>query len=148
MRLRHRVRTSASPAQVWELLGDPVRWPEFMPGFRSVRGAHGPAAAGQHLLGISRTPFGLRIPLDVVEAVTGERLVLRTATLPFVNEQTTFVLTRTTRGGTDISVSTVVDGLLALPAAMPVWATVGVSAHLLVARTDRALRTSRRAGAA
>lgn len=30
MRLRHRVRTAASPAEVWLVLGRPARWPEFL----------------------------------------------------------------------------------------------------------------------
>ena len=148
MRLRHRVRTAAPPAVVWEALGDPERWPEFMPTLKRVRGAHGPAQAGQRLLAVSRTPLGLRIPVDVLEAEPGVRLVVRSHTLPGVTEQTTFVLTRTTRGGTDVSVSTVVDGLFALPAVIPVWAALGITARVLALRTDRSAKAVRRAGAA
>lgn len=148
MRLRHRVRTSAPPHVVWEALGDPRRWPEFTPSLRTVRGVHGPATVGQHLLGISRTPLGLRIPLDVVEVEPGSRLVVRSHTLPGVTEQTTFTLTPTTRGGTDITVSTMVEGLFALPAVLPAWVALGVTARVLALRTDRSIRTKRRAGAA
>ena len=36
MRLVQRARTSATPAQVWEVLGQPSRWPEFEPFLRRV----------------------------------------------------------------------------------------------------------------
>ncbi|CAN5292463.1 hypothetical protein BH24ACT10_BH24ACT10_05080 [soil metagenome] len=52
MRLAHRVRTSASPGQVWQVLGEPARRPEFELVLRRVRGPDGPVGAGQTLLGV------------------------------------------------------------------------------------------------
>ncbi len=147
MRLRHRVRTAASPADVWSLLGTPSRWPEFDPLVGRVRGVAGPAVTGQRLLASVRT-VGLGLPLDVVEAVPGERLVVRVATVPGVVEETTWVLTPSVKGGTDIAVSVVVDGPLARPACLPAWAGRGLAARVLAARADRLARDARRAGAA
>lgn len=148
MRLGHRARTAAPPEQVWQALGNPTRWPEFMTTLKKVRGVHGPAREGQRLLGISRTPLGMAMPIDVLAAVANERLVLRVHSLPGVTEQTAFVLTRTTRGGTDISVSTEVVGLFALPALPGVWAALGVTARVLALRAARSVQADRSAGAA
>lgn len=143
MRLSHRVRTTASPAEVWEVLGDPRRWPEFDLLLRSVRGSHGPAASGQHLLGLARL-LSLRIPVDVVEAVRERRLVLLVHTAPGLRETVTHEITPTLRGGSDVVVSVVVEGLWARAGAVPLWLASGVNARLLAARTDRTARKQRR----
>ena len=143
MRLVHRVRTSATPAQVWELLGTPSQWPQFDVFLRKVRGTDGRAAAGQHLVGVARW-WALGVPLDVLEAVPGERLVLRVRTAPGVTEEVTHVLTPTTSGGTDIRVSVVVEGLLAVPAAVPLWLASGLTSRVLAARTHTLARERRR----
>ena len=96
MKLAHRVHTSASPAQVWELLGSPERWPSFDLMLHRVRGASGRAVAGQHLLGISRG-MALRIPVDVVESVAEQRLRLVVRTVPGVTQEETFELTPAVR---------------------------------------------------
>lgn len=146
MRLTHRVRTSASPALVWEVLGNPSRWPEFDVFLTKVRGADGPAIAGQHLVGISRwTTLG--IPLDVVEALPEQRLVMRVRTAPAVTEELTFLLTPTTKGGTVITVALVVEGLLARPAVPLLWLANGINARVLAARTHRLARALRRSAA-
>lgn len=146
MRLTHRVRTSASPALVWEVLGNPARWPEFDVFLTKVRGADGAAAAGQHLVGISRwTTLG--IPLDVIEAVPDQRLVMRVRTAPAVTEELTFVLTPTTRGGTVITVALVVEGLLARPAVPLLWLANGINARVLAGRTHRLAKAIRRSAA-
>ena len=144
MRLSHRVRTSASPALVWSVLGTPARWPEFDVFLTRVRGAAGTATRGQHLVGLSRWT-ALGIPLDVLEAVPEERLVLRVRTAPAITEELTFVLTPTTKGGTDICVSIVVEGLLARPAVPVLWLANGLNARVLAARTHRMARAARRA---
>lgn len=148
MRLRHRGRTAAPPERVWQALGDPARWPEFMITLKKVRGVHGPARDDQRLLGISRSPLGIPIPIDVVAAVANERLVLRVHSLPGVTEQTAFVLTPSTRGGTDISVSTEVEGLFALPALPGVWTALEVTTRMLALRAARSVQADRSAGAA
>jgi len=143
MRLAHHVRTSASPAEVWELMGTPPAWPQFDLFLRRVRGTEGGAATGQHLIGVARW-WALGVPIDVLEAVRPERLVLRVRTAPGVTEEVTYVLTPTMRGGTDIRTSVVVEGLLARPAALPLWFANGLSTHLLAARTHRLARHLRR----
>ena len=139
MRLSHRVRTTASPAEVWAVLGEPRRWPEFDPFLRSVRGSHGAAATGQHLLGLARLA-SLRIPVDVVEAVPDKRLVLLVHTAPGLRETVTHEITPAVRGGSDIVVSVVVEGLWARFGAVPLWLASGVSARVLASRTDRSVR--------
>lgn len=146
MKLAHRVHTSATPAQVWEVLGTPARWPQFDVFLAKVRGEERPAAPGQHLVGISRwTTLG--IPLDVLEVVPEQRLVMRVRTAPGITEELTFVLTPTTRGGTDIAVALVVEGLFAGPAAPVLWLANGLNARVLAARTHRTARKARRSAA-
>lgn len=142
MKLAHRVRTSATPQQVWDLLGVPRLWPQFDLFYRRVRGADGRALAGQHLVGVSRW-WSLGIPVDVLEAVPGERLVVRVRTAPGVTEEVTHVLTPTTRGGTDIHVSVVVEGLFAGPAVLPLWVASGLTTRVLAARTHQRARQAR-----
>ena len=143
MKLVHRVRTSASPAEVWELIGTPSQWPQFELSLRRVRGASGGAQAGQHLVGVARW-WALGIPLDVLEVVPYERLVLRIRTAPGVTEETTYVLTPTVRGGTDISTSVVVEGMFARQAALPLWLASGMTTRVLAARAHRLARGRRR----
>lgn len=143
MKLAHRVRTSASPTQVWEVLGTPSRWPQFDLFLTKVKGSTREAAAGQHLVGISRwTTLG--IPLDVLEVEPERKLVLRIRTAPGITEELTFVLTPTTKGGTDIAVGIVLEGLLARPAVPLMWLANGVNARLLAGRTHRLARAERR----
>ncbi len=143
MRLAHSVRTSASPSEVWELLGTPAAWPQFDLFLRKVRGTEDAAAAGQHLVGVARW-WALGIPLDVLEVVPYERLVLRVRTAPGVTEEVTHVLTPTLTGGTDIATSVVVEGLFARPAAIPLWLASGLTTRVLAARTHRVARERRR----
>lgn len=142
MRLAHRVHTRASPAQVWELLGDPRAWTTFDLSLWRVRG--GPATTGQHLVGVARVGR-LRIPLDVVEALPGRRLVLLVHAAPGVRETVTYELTPAVRGGADLQVSVVVEGLFARLAVVPLYLAGGVTARLLAARADRLARHARRA---
>ena len=147
MRLVHRVHTvhtKATPAQVWAVLGTPTNWPQFDLFLSKVRGTDRPASVGQHLVGISRwTQLG--IPLDVLEVVPEHRLAMRVRTAPGMTEELTFVLTPTTRGGTDISISIVVDDLFARAAAPLLWAANGLNIRVLARRTSRFARQNRRA---
>ena len=54
MRLTHRVQTSATPAQVWTVLGNPEAWPSVEPFLRGVRGRPGRAVTGQRLMILAR----------------------------------------------------------------------------------------------
>jgi len=144
MTLRSRVHTAASPAQVWEVLGDPRRWPEFELSLRGVRGRPGRAWTGQRLTGLSR--FGtLAIPIDVVEATPPSRLVLLVHAVPGLREQITFDVTPAARGGSDVTVAVVVDGLLGWPAVAPLFLANALTVRLLASRTDRIARAARRA---
>lgn len=126
------------------MLGTPKQWPQFDVFLAKVRGTDRQAAVGQHLVGISRwTKLG--IPLDVLEVEPERRLVMRVRTAPGITEELTFVLTPMTKGGTDISVSLVVDGLFAGPAAPLLWLANGLNARVLAHRTHRLARHSRRA---
>ena len=126
MKLVHRVRTPASPAQVWEVLGTPANWPQFDLFLSKVKGSSAPARVGQHLVGISRWTV-LGIPLDVLEVEPEQRLVMRIRTAPGITEELTFVLTPTTKGGTDIRVSMVVEGIFARPAIPALWLAAGLN---------------------
>ena len=144
MRLRHRVRTSASPTQVWTMLGSPERWQEYDVFLRRVRGAAGPATAGQHLLGVARW-FALGIPIDVVEAVPERRLVVRVHAAPGVLQEVTSEITPLVRGGCDLVVSVVVEGLFARPAAVPLWLASGLTVRVLARRVEQIAWAARRA---
>lgn len=143
MKLAHRVRTSATPAQVWALLGTPSEWPRYDVFLSKVRGTHRGVAVGQHLIGMSRwTKLG--IPLDVLEVDPERKLVMRVRTAPGITEELTFVLTPTTRGGTDIALGIVVEGLFARPAAPVLWLANGLNVRVLAARTHGIARAARR----
>lgn len=142
--MRTTARTCATPAQVWEVLGQPTRWPEFEPLLRRVRGTHGAAAAGQTLLGVSRVA-NLAVPLDVREVDPARRLVVRVHTAPGVGQVLTVDLVPVVSGGTDIVCSVVVDGLFARAAAGPLWLASGLTVRLLAVRADRLARAARRA---
>lgn len=144
MRLVQRVRTSATPSQVWEVLGQPSRWPEFELVLRRVRGSDGPVVAGQALMGVSRFA-SLVVPIDVLDAVPGSRLVLRVHAAPGVVERRTFEVVPLARGGSDISVSVVVEGLFARAAVLPLWLGSAVTTRVLGVRAERLARAARRA---
>ena len=147
MRLLHSARSTAPPAQVWQLLGDPRRWPEFELWLDKVVGAPGRLVPGQRLMGRARMSV-LRVPMDVLEAVPGQRLVLLVHVAPGVRQEVTTELTATVDGGCDLRVRVVVDGPLARPAALPLWLASGLTVRLLVARADAEARRTRRPGAA
>ena len=146
MRLAHRVHTSAAPAEVWQLLGTPAQWSQFDLLLRGVRGGHGRAVAGERLMALLRLS-AIGVPVDVVEAVPERRLVVAVHLVPGLTEQLTFDLTPAVGGGTDLVLSVVVEGVLARPAALPLWLYDGLTVRVLAARTDRAARQARRAAA-
>ena len=128
---------------VWDVLGTPTNWPLFDVFLSKVKGSTREAEVGQHLVGISRWT-ALGIPLDVLEVDPERRLVMRVRTAPGITEELTFVLTPTTRGGTDIRVAIVVEGLFARPAAPLLWLANGLNARVLATRSARTARASRR----
>lgn len=144
MRLTSSARTAASPAQVWEVLGHPSRWPEFELFLRRVRGTHRAAVAGQTLVGVARVA-SLAVPIDVLEVDPGRRLVVRVHTAPGVGEVLTVDVVPLVAGGSDLTCSVVVDGVLARAAAAPLWLASALTVRLLAARTTRLARAARRA---
>ncbi|MDT7570962.1 MAG: Polyketide cyclase / dehydrase and lipid transport [Actinomycetota bacterium] len=146
MRLEHRVTTSATPAQVWSLIGDPSSWPLLDLTLRGVRGGGGRVAVGQRLMGLVRLS-AIGIPIDVVEVVPGVRLSLLVHTAPGLREQLSFDLTPSVRRGTDIRMSLVVEGPLGPAALLPRWVANCLAARVLAARTDRQARIDRRTAA-
>jgi hypothetical protein len=142
MKLAHRARTSASPAQVWSLLGNPTRWPEFDMFFRRVRGADR-VRSGQTLLGIARAT-SLRIPVDVVDVVPEQRLELFLHTAPGVWERLVYEIAPAVRGGSHVRVHVVVEGLFARAAVAPLWVASGLTLRVLAARAEREARAARK----
>ena len=146
MRLVHRVHTSATPAVVWRMLGDPGSWSQFDLFLRGVRGGRGRLSDGDRLMALLRLS-AVGVPVDVVEALPERRLVLVVHLVPGLRQQVTYELMPAVRGGTDIAVSVVVEGLLARPAVLPLWLVDGLNARVLAARTDRLARQARRTAA-
>ena len=144
MRLVHRISTTASPAQVWEVLGDPRSWPQFEVSLRRVRGAHGEVATGQRLIGVARAA-SLGIPIDVVEAQPPSRLVVLVHVVPGLRERMAFEVVPAARGGSQLTVSVVVDGPLARPSLGWAYLGAGLTARLLARRADRLAARARRA---
>ena len=144
MRLAHRVPTAATPAQVWAVLGDPRRWSEFELSLRGVRGRPGRAQTGQRLTGLSRFAT-LGLPIDVLEATPPSRLVLLAHVVPGLRERVIFDVASAARGGSDITVSVVVDGPLGWPAVAPLFLGNVLTVRLLSVRSDRIARAARRA---
>jgi len=137
------VRTSASAGQIWSVLGEPGRWPEHELFLRRVIGSSGTVHPGEHLLGVGRG-LGVRIPLDVVEAVTDRRLVVRVHAAPGIVEELTYELTPLVRGGCDLAVSVVVEGLFARGAALPLWLASGLTVRVLAHRVEGIARAARK----
>ena len=142
----HRVHTFATPAEVWELVGNPSAWSQFDLFLRGVRGHHTRTVTGARLMAMLRLS-AVGVPVDVVEAVPERRLVVLVHVAPGLREQITCELTSAMRGGTDISVSVVVEGVLARAAVLPIWLYEGFTTRVLAATTDRLARQARRRAA-
>ena len=142
MRLAHRVSTSASPAQVWELLGAPKRWPEFNPFLRRIRGAPDSVRTGQTLIAVARFS-AVQVPIDVLEAVPEQRLELFMHTAPGVRHRVLTELTPKVRGGCSVRVSGTVDGVFGPAVVAPMWLADGFVARLLAAQAERGARAVR-----
>jgi hypothetical protein len=136
-RVTHQIACAAPPPDVWSVLREPQRWPEFEPFLARVEGAAGHAVEGQRLLGVARA-FPLRIPLDVRRVVPRKTLCVRVHSLPGLREDLEIMLVPATRGGTQITFVLRLSGPLAAGALVPRWITSGVTARLLVRAAERA----------
>ncbi len=85
----------------------------------------------------------MRIPVDVLEAVPERRLVVRVHTAPGLVQEMTSEITPHVRGGCDLTVSVVVEGVFARLAALPLWVTAGLTARVLARRVERLARAAR-----
>jgi len=93
MRLEHRVRTAATPAEVWSVLGNPQAWPSFELLLRGVRGGRSRVTPGERLMALARLSV-LAVPVDVVDVVPHEHLVLVVHTAPGLRESASRSLSR------------------------------------------------------
>ena len=96
-RLHHQILTDATPPDVWTVLRDPHRWPEFEAMLARVEGAGGHVAEGQRLLGVARG-WPMRIPLDVRRVVPRKALHLTVYSVPGLREELDIMLVPATRG--------------------------------------------------
>ncbi len=132
----HRVSCDAPPADVWAVLCEPSRWPEFELFLDRVTGAGGRVAEGQRLLGVSRGGM-LRVPIDVRRVVPRKALRIMVHTVPGLREQVEHVLVPTARGGTEITIVVRTEGPLAMVALLPLWVSSSVTARMLARTAER-----------
>ena len=145
-RVSSTARSAATPAGVWSVLGDPVRWPEFDLGLGRVAGSHGERTNDtQRLVGVVRW-LGIPLPIDVVECSPGQHLQLRLWVAPGLTATITFDTTASVRGGTDVAVTTEPRGPFATLALLPSWVSVKLTARMLARVAAR--EGSRAAGVA
>lgn len=142
-RVHHQIACDAPPADVWTVLREPQRWPEFEALLARVEGAAGHAVEGQRLLGVGRA-LPLRIPLDVRRVVPRKALHVTVHSLPGLREELDIVLVPATRGGTQITVLVRLTGPLAPAFALPVWFGSGMTARLLAKAAEREQRRRQR----
>jgi polyketide cyclase/dehydrase/lipid transport protein len=138
-RLHHQILCDATPPDVWTVLREPQRWPEFEATLARVEGAAGHAIEGQRLLGVARG-FPVRVPLDVRRVVPRKALHVTIHSVPGLREELDIVLVPATRGGTQITFLVRLSGPLASAAALPVWFGSGMTARLLAKAAERELR--------
>lgn len=100
--VRNRIHVEARPEQVFAVLSDPDRYPEWVVGARSVRGQEGgfPAAGSRfhHSVG----PVGIRDHTEVLEVEPPRRLVLRAKARPLGTARVAIAL-RESAGGTEVA---------------------------------------------
>jgi hypothetical protein len=127
------VHTPAPPPDVWAVLSQPRRWPEFELSLTRVDGAAGSAAQGQRLVAISRG-FGLRLPVDVGHVIPRKALLVRVRLMPGLTEDVEYVLVPAARGGTDVTVIVTTAGPLSRVAVLPLWSNAAFGVRLLARR--------------
>lgn len=138
-RINHQILCEATPPDVWTVLRDPHRWPEFEALLARVEGAAGHAVEGQRLLGVGRA-VPIRIPLDVRRVVPRKALHVTVHSIPGLREEIDIVLVPATRGGTQITVLVRLTGPLAPAMVLPVWFGTGMTVRLLAKAAERVQR--------
>jgi hypothetical protein len=150
-RVSHRKHTPASPPDVWAVLGDPRRWPEFDVLLTRVEGMSGDVprgvvAAGQHLDGVGRG-VPRRMLVEVRRVVPRSTLVVTRRVLPGVSVDTEYVLIPATRGGTQLVTVVRTAGPIGRIFLPPLWLAAAASAHRLGRRAQQEQRRRLRATA-
>jgi hypothetical protein len=138
-RIHHQILCEATPPDVWTVLRDPHRWPEFEALLARVDGAAGHAIEGQRLLGVGRA-VPIRIPLDVRRVVPRKALHVTVHSIPGLREELDIVLVPATRGGTQITMLVRLSGPLAAAMVLPVWLGSGMTVRLLAKAAEREQR--------
>jgi hypothetical protein len=138
-RISHQILCDATPPDVWTVLRDPHRWPEFEAFLARVEGAAGHAVEGQRLLGVARG-VPVRVPLDVRRVVPRKALHVTIHSAPGLREERDIVLVPATRGGTQITFLVRLYGPLAGAAVLPLWFSSGMTARLLARGAEREKR--------
>jgi hypothetical protein len=138
-RISHQILCEATPPDVWTVLREPQRWPEFEATLARVEGAAGHAVEGQRLLGVGRA-VPIRIPLDVRRVVPRKALHVTVHSIPGLREEIDIVLVPATRGGTQITVLVRLSGPLAAAMILPVWFGSGMTMRLLAKAGEREQR--------
>ena len=142
-RIHHQILCDATPADVWTVLREPQRWPEFEAFLARVEGSGGHAVEGQRLLAVGRG-LPIRIPLDVRRVVARKALHLTIHSVPGMREELDIVLVPATRGGTQITFLVRLLGPLATTAVLPIWLSSGMTVRLLGRAAEREQRRRQR----
>ena len=142
-RLERRAR--AAPAQVWALLGDGARWPEFDPLVHRVGGPDGPLRQGDRRVLVTR-PVRAPFTLDVGEVLPEQYLHLRVQMAPGLAVDSTWELTPALRGGTVVTLTESPVGLFAVPSWAALQAVASVRLRRLASRAAADTRAAGRRG--
>jgi hypothetical protein len=143
MSLVRRLHTSATPAEVWALVGTPDRWPTIHPALRRMQGAPDRARTGQTLLAIARVT-SMRVPVDVVDAVPERRLELLVRTAPGLSERLVLELAPSLKGGCELRGRAATEGLFGRLAAVPSRLSSALLVRLVAVQAERTARAGRR----
>lgn len=135
MRFAHRVTTPAAPSEVWAVLEDVERWPEWDPWVRRVE-ARGRVREGQHLMVLARW-VPLRVPVDVRLVAPSRGLGVTVHTAPGWREHVDHSVQPGEGGGSVVRVTTVLEGPLARVVALPLWLGSGITTRMLGRRATR-----------
>lgn len=139
----HTATTSAPTDVVWRLMSTPASWPSFDPRVSRVEGTTSSGVIGAHLMAVSRMA-GLRIPVDVDQAHTGQAVEVTAHLLPGLREHAEHRVVTTATGGTKIVSQVRAEGVFAAAGAIPVWVSAEVVVRLLAWRAGKEHRRTER----
>lgn len=139
---------SAAPVtDVWALLVDPTRWPEFEPAIRRVVAEPPDEAAeveaGKRLRAQLRLS-AVQIPVEIDHVVNRSSLAVTARLLPGLAEEVEHLVIPSATGGTQVTVRIRLNGPFALPALLPRWIARVVTVRLLARAAEGPLRAASR----